>query len=161
MIRRHSIPMFLALVVCTMPSARGQKPTPAKKHAQQAMLMTLKRRMKKRYPQLERLRAAGKIGETYKGMVGCVSSKHAQERLDPKDPKKGTVGGLIASENKDRLALYAILARALKTTPAKVAIQNGIRNLRKAKPTDWFQLQSGKWVQRKNIKKREKKPKGA
>lgn len=111
----------------------------------------LKERMKARYPVLELLRDAGKVGETGDGEVKTVKGVAAGEKVDPKDPGKGTVGEAVAAENKDRRALYALLAKELKLTAAEVARQNGLRNLDKAKPEHWIEVK-GEWVQRKSIK---------
>ena len=111
----------------------------------------LKDRMKARYPLLEQLRDAGKIGETRDGEAKLVKATYAGEQVDPKDATKGTLGELVQAENKDRLALYAVLGKELKLTAAEVAQQNGLRNLDKAKPDHWVELK-GQWVQRKSIK---------
>jgi len=111
----------------------------------------LKERMKTRYPVLEQLRDAGKIGETREGEVLVVKATDAGIRVDPKDAAKGTIGELVVAENGDRRSLYALLAKEMKLTPAEVGKQNGLRNLDKAKPDHWIEV-NGKWVQRKSIR---------
>jgi len=111
----------------------------------------LKDRMKARYPLLEQARDAGKIGETREGEVKLVKATYATDKADAKDPAKGTVGELVEAENKDRQALYVVLAKELKLTAAEVAKQNGLRNLDKAKPEHWIEV-NAQWVQRKTIK---------
>jgi len=110
----------------------------------------LKERMKVRYPLLEAARDAGKIGETRDGEVKLVKATYAGDPADVKDAAKGTVGELVAAENKDRQALYAVLAKELKLTAAEVAQQNGLRNLDKAKPDHWIEVKA-QWAQRKAI----------
>lgn len=111
----------------------------------------LKERMKARYPLLEQVRDAGKLGETREGEVKLVKATPADDKVDPKDPGKGTVGQLAAAENLDRQALYVLLAKEMKLTAAEVARQNGLRNLDKAKPEHWIETK-GQWVQRKSIR---------
>lgn len=126
-------------------AAAQEPPTPQDQKSE------LKDRMKVRYPLLERLRDAGKVGETRGGEVKTVKGTDAGEKVDPADPAKGTVGEIVDAENKDRHALYAVLAGELKLTAAEVAQQNGLRNLNKAKPDHWIEVK-GQWVQRKSIK---------
>ena len=75
----------------------------------------------------------------------------ATDAADAKDPGKGTVGDVVAAENKDRRALYEHLAKTTKVSAAEVGRQNGLRNLKNAKPDHWIEVQ-GKWVQRKSVK---------
>jgi uncharacterized protein YdbL (DUF1318 family) len=111
----------------------------------------LKDRMKARYPLLEQMRDAGKVGETPAGEVKLVKAAYGSDKVDPKDAAKGTVAELVDAENKDRRTLYELLAKELKLTPAEVAKQNGLRNLEKAKPDHWIEVK-GEWVQRKTIR---------
>jgi len=130
---------------------RAQEPAP-KPDPQQQELARLKERMRARYADLERMRDAGKVGETWDGKVAVVKATYESEKVDPKDAQSQTVGQLVAAENGDRDRLYAILAKELKTTAAEVAEQNGLRNLAKAGPDHWLRLKDGRWVQRKDIK---------
>lgn len=111
----------------------------------------LKESMKARYPLLEAARDAGKIGETREGEVKLVKATYAGDKADPKDGAKGTVGDLVVAENKDRQSLYAVLGKELKLTAPEVGKQNGLRNLDKAKPEHWIEV-NAQWVQRKTIK---------
>lgn len=133
------------------PTPQGQDPPrPA---PQQDPREVLRESMQARYPLLARLRDAGKIGETGGGEVALVKDVRGTERADPKDPKAGTLADVVAAENKDRLALYALLAKELKVTPAEVARQNALRNVQKAEPDHWL-LVKGQWVQKKNVEPR-------
>ncbi|HLQ39156.1 MAG TPA: DUF1318 domain-containing protein [Planctomycetota bacterium] len=136
---------LLAALFLSSAAASQQPPTPRDAKAE------LKDRMMARYPLLEQLRDAGRIGETRDGEVKVVKAADAGEKVNPKDPGKGTVGELVDAENKDRHSLYAVLANELKLTAAEVAQQNGLRNLNKAKPEHWIEVK-GQWVQRKSIK---------
>jgi uncharacterized protein YdbL (DUF1318 family) len=111
----------------------------------------LKDRMKARYPLLEQLRDAGKVGETRNGEIKLVKASYGGDKIDPKDAQKGTVAEVVDAENNDRHALYDVLAKELKLTSAEVAQQNGLRNLDKAKPDHWIEVK-GQWVQRKTIR---------
>lgn len=138
---------LLAGLAAAMP-AQDPKPVPAKPKVD---LQKLKARMKSRFSKLSALRDSGTIGETADGKVAVRKDADAAKPLDPKNKEKGTVGGLVKVENADRAMLYAYLAKQLKTSASKVAAQNGLRNLNRAKPTHWFRLKNGTWAQRKSI----------
>lgn len=135
------------------------KPDPAPAAREQDPRAELKESMRARYATLSAMRDAGKIGETPAGEVKLVKAEFGTEKVDPKDAGKGTVADLVAAENKDRQRLYELLAKELKITPAEVGKQNGARNLDKASPDHWVEI-DGKWVQRKTVKAetREKPP---
>ena len=141
--------------------AQDPKPAPKPTPAPQAQdpLAELKERMSARYSTLSALRDAGKVGETPSGAVKLVKAEFGTDKVDPRDASKGTVADLVAAENKDRQRLYEVLAKELKITPAEVGKQNGARNLDKASPDHWVEV-DGKWVQRKTVKAetREKPP---
>lgn len=117
----------------------------------------LKETMKARYPLLESLRDAGKVGESPDGMAKLVKASFGTEQADAKDASKGTVASVVDAENKDRKALYELFSKKLKLSPAEVGKQNGLRNFEKAKPDHWVEVK-GEWVQRKvaHIEKKEK-----
>ena len=135
------------------------KPDPARATREQDPRTELKESMRARYAALSALRDTGKVGETPTGEVKLVKAEFGPEKVDPKDASKGTVADLVAAENKDRQRLYEVLAKELKITPAEVGKQNGARNLDKASPDHWVEV-DGKWVQRKTVKAetREKPP---
>lgn len=110
----------------------------------------LKESMKARYPLLEKLRDSGKVGEAGNGEVKLVKATYGTEKADPADAKAGTIADVVAAENRDRLALYDLLAKELKLTAKEVGQQNGARNLEKAKPDHWVEVK-GAWVQRKTV----------
>jgi uncharacterized protein YdbL (DUF1318 family) len=141
---RHRMAASLALLLAS-PMVAQDPPAPVDVRSE------LRDRMKARYPLLDRLRDAGKLGETGEGEAKLVQASHAGEKADPQDPAKGTVGEVMAAENVDRKALYVLLARELKLTAVEVARQNGLRNIDKAKPDHWIEVK-GQWVQRKSVK---------
>ena len=148
----HTNPGTLALlaILFAAPLAAQEPPTPAPTPPPTDARTELKDRMKVRYPVLQKLRDAGKIGESRDGEVKVVKPGNAKELVDPQSPPL-TVGDLIAAENKDRQSLYDILAKELKLTAAEVARQNGLRNLDKASPLHWIEVDR-QWVQRQSIK---------
>lgn len=146
----HTNPGALALlaILFAAPLSAQEPPTPTPTPPDART--ELKDRMKVRYPSLQRLRDAGKIGESRDGDVKVTKPGNAAEAVDPLSPAL-TIGDLIAAENKDRHSLYDILAKELKLTAAEVARQNGLRNLEKASPLHWIEV-GGQWVQRQSIK---------
>jgi len=158
-------PRIVAFVVTTfaLGNAFAQDPKPEPKPAPGAQQpdprAELRDKMKARYASLSALRDAGKVGETPAGEVKLVKAEYGAEKVDPKDASKGTVADLVAAENKDRQALYALFAKELKITAAEVGKQNGARNFENAKPDHWIEV-DGKWAQRKDVKAetREKPP---
>jgi uncharacterized protein YdbL (DUF1318 family) len=143
--------LLLAMApVCQQAEPAQERPRDA---GQQDPRDALKQRMAGRYPALERLRDAGKVGETFGGFAEAVKPEFAQEKVDPKDAKSETVGQVVAAENADRRQLYDLLAKELKLSAEQVGRQNAIRLLEKARPDHWFKLQDGRWVQRKLVNK--------
>ncbi len=144
---RNAVAALLAAFLTVSALAQDPKPAPAPQDPK----VELKQRMGARYPLLEQLRDAGKIGETQLGEVKLVKASHGSEQVDAKDASKGTVTGLVDAENKDRRAVYELIARQEKTTATEVAKQNGLRNVDKAKPDHWIEVK-GQWVQRKSVR---------
>jgi uncharacterized protein len=96
----------------------------------------LQARFKTRYLKLLALKAEGKIGETQAGVVEAVTTEAAAEKA---------VSEMIAAENKDRQALYAILAAEAKVSTAEVAKRNAMRLYKKARAGDYLKAKDGKW----------------
>lgn len=105
----------------------------------------IKARAKKRYPELKKLKEAGKIGETYLGFVEPFTKKAA---------KIEQVKKIVLAENADREKLYAIIAKEMKTSVEVVAKNNAIRIFKKAGDEEYFKGKDGKWRQKKSMKKR-------
>lgn len=145
MARTYLWMMVLSTMVFAGPIA-AQDPKPPRD-----IRSELKESMKARYPLLEKLRDSGKVGEAGNGEVRVVKAAYGTEKADPADAKSGTIAELLVAENRDRQALYELLAKELKTTATEVAQQNGARNLDKAKPDQWVEVK-GEWVQRKTVK---------
>jgi uncharacterized protein YdbL (DUF1318 family) len=100
----------------------------------------IKERMKNRYPVLAELKAQGKIGETWQGLVEAV------------DPKEGESARVANEENADRSALYPLVAQETGTTAAAVAAINAERVFAKAGPDEYFKRNDGVWRQKKEMK---------
>lgn len=99
----------------------------------------LKERFKQRYPELQELKLAGKVGEVHTGYVEAVKPQFEAE------PK---VKGLVDDENRDRKELYQIIAKQTGTTPEAVATRNAARNFDKARPGEWLKGPDGIWRQK-------------
>ena len=141
---RAFTPLLLSALVFAAPAA-AQDPKPPRD-----VRSELKETMKARYALLEKLRDSGKVGETGNGEVKLVKDTFGPEKADPADSKSSTIADVVAAENRDRKALYELLAKELKLTAKEVAQQNGARNLDKAKPDQMVEVK-GQWVQRKTV----------
>jgi uncharacterized protein YdbL (DUF1318 family) len=100
-------------------------------------------RMAQRLDAIKKHKAAGKIGETFEGLVDAVKAQY----LDEKDLKK-----LVDDENADRKKFYALGAQKLGVTPESFALSAGKRNFGVAKPSEWLKPKGGTWVQKKDLK---------
>ena len=122
---------------------------------------TLKKRMAGRLSALKKLRAAGKVGETWKGTVAATPDTDVSQKVTLKkkgaDPEVTTLGALLKAENADRRASYELLAEKRSTddqvvTADYVGVQSAKSLARRAKPGEWLQVKSGKWVQKPKSK---------
>lgn len=95
----------------------------------------IKTRMKKRLPVLKELKARGIVGEDNMGYVQFVGAK--KEKAD-----------IVAAENKDRKTVYAAIAKQQGTTAELVGKRRALQIAKKAKPGEWVQDASGKWIQK-------------
>ena len=100
-------------------------------------LKMLQERMRARYPQLLRLKADGKVGETWSGYVEAVKPEFRDE-----------AGGLIEAENDDRRALYRLMAKEEGLSPEEVAKNNAVRNFQKARKGEYLKGPDGQWKQK-------------
>ena len=139
--------LFAALVAVPVLAQEPPKPAPP---PQQDPHAELKQRIQARHPALEQLRDAGKVGETETGDVKLVKASYGTEKADPSDASKGTIADVVDAENKDRRAVYDIVAKKEKVSAADVGKQNGMSNIKKAKPDHWVEVK-GQWVQRKAV----------
>lgn len=103
----------------------------------------LSEKMKVRHEQLKDHYAAGVIGLTEDGLIAIRDAKEVALK------DRGTLNGLVAEENKDRMALYAEIARAnghpewqndIQQTFAKRWMSNAA--------SGWWYQQGGSWKQK-------------
>lgn len=130
---------LLGVLLCTAP-ATGQ-----------ADRDQLKQRFEERFPKLVELKKAGKVGETWSGFL---------DALEPRFRDDKAVSTVLEEENRDRQALYALLAEELKAqldeperskmTPLVAAERNARRTFEKASDTDKLGVAEAIWVTKKD-----------
>ena len=113
----------------------------------------LRERFAERQGTLNQLKDDRKVGETMKGYVHALEEGFLDEKLGSGD-NRTTVRALLDQENQDRSRLYELLAEKLDEEPEEVAVQNAIRNFKKAEPHHFLRLKDGTWVQKKAIRQR-------
>ncbi len=101
----------------------------------------LKQRFQQRQERLDALRDDAVIGETWKGYIAALDDRllSAGDRA------------LVADENKDRKALYALVsddrAKENKKVPARVvAERNATRKFEAAKENQCLKISEGRWI---------------
>ena len=132
---------FAAVPVCAQDPVKDQE---AKKQ--------IEKRLAARLATIRSLKDAGKVGESWKGYLEAVQDTYLSEKIEY-EKKKVTVGDFMAAENKDREAVYAIIAREQsteeETVPVEYVAESSAKDLfRRAKPGDWLLMKSGKWTQK-------------
>jgi uncharacterized protein YdbL (DUF1318 family) len=111
----------------------------------------LKEGFRARLPAVEKLKDAGKIGETSDGALAALDPRYLAETVSLQGGKRISVADLIAAENRDRTGLYRLIAERTGETPEDVAKQNAIRNYREAKPEHYLRTKAGQWLQKKSL----------
>jgi uncharacterized protein len=97
----------------------------------------LKQSIMQRVSSIDSIKLAGKVGENNLGMLAQRVALSSDETA------------LMKAENKDRRALYSILAKRLKLS-LKVVGQGRAEELRKKSASGvWLQDNSGKWYKQK------------
>src|SRR5688572_9870339 len=87
----------------------------------------LRKRFQARNGQIQQLKAAGKVGETFDGYLEAVKPQFRDE-----------TDQIVSNENEDRRKLYKIIADEEGTTPAEVAKADAVRRFNKAKPGEYL-----------------------
>ena len=126
---KYARPIIAAILTLTFAAAVAPRPALAADRKAE-----LQQRFKERYPDLQRLRTAGKVGETAVGTVEAVNGgleKASQKTVD--------------AENADRSELYKLLAGENGTTPDQVARINGTRRIKELHSGEYFKTDDGKW----------------
>ena len=96
--------------------------------------------MRDRYPALQEAKDNGHAGEAWTGLVGPVG---------PNVP--AGVQELTSAENRDRVALFQIIAQETGTSVEEVARQNRIRMYRLAADHHFLQDQNRSWVRKSDL----------
>jgi len=122
MIRRI---LFLCLALCTIAA-------PAV-HAQSAG--QLRQRMAQRLSQVDELKAKGAIGENNRGL------------LEVRDGG-GNAASVVADENRDREAVYALIAKETGSNADAVGRARAKQIAAASKAGVWVQDESGSWTKK-------------
>ncbi len=96
----------------------------------------IRRRMEQRLPALDELKGKQVIGENNRGLVEVHGSGTAD------------AGQVVADENRDREAIYAILAKETGATPDSVGRARAKQIAAKSRPGVWVQDEAGKWYRK-------------
>jgi uncharacterized protein YdbL (DUF1318 family) len=91
----------------------------------------LKKRLRERAAQIEKLKSDGVIGETDEGYVDFVKGK-------------GDGADVVDAENADRKTVYETIAKDTGESVDKVAKQAAQKRFDHAKPGEWLKVE-GKW----------------
>lgn len=103
---------------------------PLSLHAQTAR--ELQMRMAQRLPQIDELKAAGALGENYRGYL--------EVRED-----KGNAASLVADENRDREAVYVLIAKETGSSVETVSRARARQIAAQSKSGVWVQDETGAW----------------
>ncbi len=100
--------------------------------AQAQSARELQGRMAQRLPQIDELKAAGALGENNRGYL--------EVRED-----KANAAALAADENRDREAVYALIARETGSSAENVGRARAKQIAAQSKTGVWVQDESGAW----------------
>jgi uncharacterized protein YdbL (DUF1318 family) len=90
----------------------------------------IRRRMEQRLPQIDALKAQEIVGENNRGFL---------------EDRKAGGGGTVAEENRDREAVYALIAKETGATPDAVGRARAKQIAANSKGGVWVQDESGAW----------------
>lgn len=102
-------------------------------HAQNAG--ELRRRMEQRLPQVDQLKAQGAVGENNRGLL--------EVRADAAD-----AASVVTAENRDREAVYALIARETGATPDSVGRARAKQIAANSRAGVWVQDEGGRWAKK-------------
>jgi uncharacterized protein YdbL (DUF1318 family) len=144
--RACTILMTFAMLAMLVPVASGQ-----------VTRESLQKRFEQRYPQLIKLKEAGRVGETHDGLVAAVLAPFRDDR---------DIRAFIEQENEDRRQLYELLRDDLrrrsppeeraKITAEVVARRNAKREFEKADAGEWLLVTESTWIQKRELPRYEK-----
>lgn len=95
----------------------------------------IKERMKQRLPVIVELKAKGIVGENNQGYLAFVTGETREDAL-------------VASENKDRKAIYAHIAKQQNTSLVVVEKRRAITLAERAVPGEFIQNTAGAWIKK-------------
>lgn len=119
------------LLVCAALFALGATATTT--YAQSAA--EIRNKMAQRLPQLDDLKGKGAIGENNRGFVEVRAAT-------------GNAAQVVADENRDREAVYALIAKETGATPDAVGRARAKQIANQSRPGVWLQRESGEWYQK-------------
>jgi uncharacterized protein len=93
----------------------------------------LRARMAQRLPVIDDLKTKALIGESNRGF------------LEVRGSGAGDPGATVAAENRDREAVYAIIAKETGSTPAAVGVARAKQIAANSRGGVWVQDESGAW----------------
>ena len=95
----------------------------------------IRRRMEQRLPALDKAKATEAIGENNRGFVEVRGSAT-------------DAGALVSEENRDREAVYALIARETGATPDSVGRARAKQIATNSRAGVWVQDESGRWYKK-------------
>ena len=96
----------------------------------------LRRQMEARLPAIDAMKTAEAIGENNRGL------------LEVRPAGKADAATLVAEENRDREAVYALIARQTGATADSVARARAKQIAAHSRPGVWVQDESGAWMKK-------------
>lgn len=100
--------------------------------AQAQSAAELRNKMAQRLPQIDDLKAKGAIGENNRGFVEVRAATPNADRV-------------VSDENRDREAVYALIAKETGATPEAVGRARAKQIASQSRPGVWVQDESGAW----------------
>ncbi|MBL9215978.1 MAG: DUF1318 domain-containing protein [Opitutaceae bacterium] len=96
----------------------------------------LRRRMEQRLPQIDALKAQEVLGENNRGL------------LEERKAGSAEAGRVIADENRDREAVYALIAKDTGASVEAVARARARQIAANSRPGVWLQDDGGRWYRK-------------
>jgi uncharacterized protein YdbL (DUF1318 family) len=93
----------------------------------------IRRRMEQRLPQIDALKAQEVLGENNRGLLEVRGSGSAE------------AGGVVADENRDREAVYALIAKETGASADSVGRARAKQIASNSRSGVWVQDESGAW----------------
>jgi uncharacterized protein YdbL (DUF1318 family) len=100
-----------------------------------ALADDVKTRMKHRLPDIVKLKSQGLVGENSKGYLAHVTAKMVEQDI-------------IDAENKDRKAVYTLIAKQQGVSLERVETLRAAQIVKKANPGEFLQKPNGTWYKK-------------